>query len=182
MNTDTFMDYMTNPLNWKEIKKKDYFVWMRKVLPGFITYNTLECRNYESTETNNILISGTASETWLTSEDYVKKHYLNEDGSLIKSIGTYWVHIKSNPSSYTKMFAIKVPIGLRTLTIKNEQTGTDVIVNGTDSPLHGDGDYIISCADELGNLNLRNLRVVNCSVFEATYHFIEFTNKPKDLY
>lgn len=163
---------MSKPENWKKTKKRPCSVWARRVSKGVTIYNIYTGNIEESTDERCIMITGVVNESYLISEEQLKRDFLDVNNKPIRSISDSWELVKLNSDFNDRYMAIQCPIEVGTYPVK--QGNTTVYANNAKTTGHGLGDYIVAYAMPNDVPDMSTLRVVNCSVFKSVYDMHEF--------
>jgi len=158
-------------------KRDDYTVKISLCEPGRDYYNDLKDVHYKS-DPSKVVITGTASEQWLTKPQKVIDTYVKLDGSPITkedfmNLGKGILEVKPKSNS-DKCFAYHIPADQRDKFYITTSWGDNLKINatyakGTQNRIeHGDGDWVI-CYGKDGKPNIEDQSVINGLVFRNTY-------------
>ena len=149
---------------------------------GTQVQNYLENANYITDGNKEFVIRGTVDETWVIDESKLSKTYTFEDGTPF-SKEEFLRRANENPNIYQTLttissgdtptnFAFKLPINATDFPV-NTSWGDTLYANSPDVP-HGNGDFVVTAADENGMLNFNDMFIVNGAVFETTYDMNQY--------
>ena len=136
-------------------KRTDYYVDYEIVEPGVYVHNFLENADYVTDRDHCVILTGTVGEQWTISLDALQNKYVVDDDAL--GVGCQGhVHPRADGN------VVHVEVATETMEV--------VTKYGARLTAHP-GD-IIAYADNNGQPNMENRRVINKEVFENTYERI----------
>lgn len=190
---EEFIAYAQNPENWIPTQKVAYEMWAKRAPIGQEVYNGLENADYTAKEGKDIVLSGTAGEQWVVSEEKLRSTYRAPDGNTSITLNTDddkdngWTKIasKADAPGHPTVYAIQIPVEIVDFVVETAW-GTELLANhpyASDEMLgHGEGDYMLAEIDkETGGPNLNDLRVVNHDIFVRTYDMSNFPNEKQGV-
>lgn len=183
--SSNFRTRIKNANAWKSTKKKEYYIWAKEANIGQKIYNYLENSDYITTESKNIVLSGTRGEQWVTDAAHMMKSYRTKNGTPISRLNhsTYmnngWTLLKTCPSS-SNVFALQIPIAIKNFPVQTAW-GDILYANSINSEGHGSGDFLVCESTANNTPDLDNVWVVNHDIFLTTYDLTNFLHDIGDL-
>lgn len=171
---ETMRRRLEDPGYWAKTQKVSYEIWAVRAQPGQPLHNKLEDADYVTSESKDIVLSGTVGEQWPVTEGKLGSTYTAPDGSELDPAQMQdWTRIKTKADGKPTAFAIRVPGGLKDFPVQTSW-GETLYANSSKTPGHGTGDYILASIGEDGKPNLQDMWVVNHDVFVTTYDMTNF--------
>ena len=194
---DNFMQFASDPRNWKMTRKKDYKVWGCLPGPYLKGYNVLENENWMTTGDKAMVLSGTLGEVWPVDIKKAAKTYTFDstgepitpqtlaarqtrrtmiNTSTLEDVKGImeWQQLRTR-SDGVVLWALHVPLSVRELPV-HTSWGDTLYANSAHAANkvgHGQGDFLI-CADGGGMPNFNDMWVLNGVVFPKTYDLRAF--------
>lgn len=182
-NTQSILQMVSDPKNWKKTHKKSYEVYVCRPLPGTECHNKLEDANYVTDENRQFIISGTVGETWVIDIDKLAKTYYFADGGSISPITLQnkcrpdgqmdWQKMKTQTACDIN-WALLIPSGVENFPVQT--SWGDTLLANRPGIGHGLGDFLVCSDNGYGQPNLNDVWVVNGLVFPMTYDLHAFPN------
>ena len=144
-------------------------------------YNRLEDVHYTAKPNGeDVILTGTVGEQWVTRLSKVIKTYTKLDGSALTAAdfqADTAVSLKTIPEA--GYFAYFIPAEYH---VSVQTAWGDVLHANREGVEHGDGDYLICRAGENGQPDLSDTWIVNGAVFPNTYSLHPFTDVSKNAW
>ena len=155
---------------WFLTGKRAYTVKAMMVSKETSFNNELEVTDYTVNDDGvTVILKGAVGEMWASKLPNVISTYTRPDGSTLSeedfAVKDEYIDILARPEP-DAYYAMHVPQGI-SVTVETEWG--DVLHSNLPGAPHGEGDYIVCCADENGEPDLSDIWILNGAVFPKYY-------------
>lgn len=183
---------LNNIKNWKRTSKKKYDVYVCRPAIGSRVTNVLDGAKYTTDQNKQFVMSGTVGETWVIDFGKLCKTYnllggqpITEDviKSRLKGQKMDWLHVETKADADIN-FAFHLDPTKYGNACKNFPVQTswgDTLYANRTGIKHGVGDFLVCAAGPDGQPNLKDVWVVNGTVFPNTYDMRAFPGLMKNV-